>query len=189
MTKIAYRRPDGGVSIVVPAPLARLVSVVERGGEVVKVPAYRLFRSGDAIPADVRWAETEEEFLARVRAKDVPSDAVAVVEVDDVPMDRTFRDAWDVDDSGVSVNMTMARDIQMGRIREARNAKLAETDVEVTRAVESGGDFSDVVTRRQRLRDIPQTFDLTGAKTPEELKALWPDELTGTSHRQTETQT
>jgi len=35
-----------------------------------------------------------------------------------------------------------------------------------------------VATKKQTLRDIPATFDITtGVDTPEKLKAKWPDEL------------
>lgn len=35
----------------------------------------------------------------------------------------------------------------------------------------------DVTTEKQKLRDLPQTLDLTVAQTPEDLKALWPADL------------
>ena len=78
----------------------------------------------------------------------------------------------------VSVDMTKARVIHMNRIRVVRNAELVAKDITFMRAVEAGdtGAQSTIATEKQTLRDIPQTFDLT-TDTPEQLKALWPDEL------------
>jgi hypothetical protein len=35
----------------------------------------------------------------------------------------------------------------------------------------------DVEEEKQKLRNLPATFDLSGAQTPEELSSLWPSEL------------
>jgi hypothetical protein len=91
------------------------------------------------------------------------------IEERDIPQDRYFRGAWEFD-QGLSVNMDKARDIQMGHIRAARNEKLAALDIEQLKG-------NDVAAEKQTLRDIPETFDLTGAETPEALKELWPEEL------------
>lgn len=72
--------------------------------------------------------------------------------------------------TNVKVNMNKARDIHMGRIRGARDIKLAKLDIEQLKG-------EDVAEEKQTLRDLPNTFDLTSASTPEELKALWPNKL------------
>jgi hypothetical protein len=66
--------------------------------------------------------------------------------------------------------MEKARAIHLGRIRSARNRELARLDIEQLKGI-------DVAAEKQRLRDLPATFDLAAATTPEELKSLWPDEL------------
>jgi hypothetical protein len=58
----------------------------------------------------------------------------------------------------------------MDNIRSKRDEKLKELDIEQLKGV-------DVSAQKQVLRDIPQTFDLTGAATPDELKTLWPPEV------------
>ncbi len=41
-------------------------------------------------------AETYDEFITRIAAKDVPSGtSYKIVPVDDIPTDRTFRNAWE----------------------------------------------------------------------------------------------
>ena len=78
----------------------------------------------------------------------------------------------------VVVNMAKARGIQMDKIREVRNKELAALDIPFMKALEDGDTDSQatIKTKKQILRDIPQTFDLT-TDTPEELKNKWPDSL------------
>jgi len=77
------------------------------------------------------------------------------------------------------LDMDAARDYHMGRIRLSRDQALAALDVPFMRAVETGDTAaqSTIGAEKQTLRDIPQTFDLSGAATPEALMALWPAEL------------
>ena len=87
MTKIiVYTRPDGGLSVCRPALNARLCVVGEKDATTV-VPFYAAQREADllALPYDEavaalspRWAETEDEFVARVRELSVPADADGV---------------------------------------------------------------------------------------------------------------
>ncbi|ANS02794.1 hypothetical protein [uncultured Mediterranean phage uvDeep-CGR0-KM14-C182] len=80
----------------------------------------------------------------------------------------------------INVNMTKARAIHLEEIRKVRNAELAKEDITFMRAVEAGDTDTQatIATKKQTLRDIPATFDITtGVDTPEKLKAKWPDEL------------
>ena len=79
----------------------------------------------------------------------------------------------------INVDMTKARAIHMDAIRVVRNAELAAKDVTFMRAVEAGDTDAQATigTEKQTLRDLPATFDLTTAGTPELLKSLWPTEL------------
>ena len=80
----------------------------------------------------------------------------------------------------INVNMTKARAIHLEEIRRVRNEELVKEDVTFMRAVEDGDTDAQatIKTKKQTLRDIPQTFDLTTDNdTPEELKAKWPAEL------------
>ena len=120
---------------------------------------------GVIIPAG-NWQGT----MAELAAKDVPNGLEwRIVDVTDLPSDRTFRAAWTDDNltSTVDVDMDKARNIHMHNIRLARNAKLKDLDVEQLKGI-------DVSSTKQALRDLPQTFDLSGATTPDELQALWP---------------
>ena len=80
----------------------------------------------------------------------------------------------------VNVNMTKARAIHLAEIRKIRNAELVKEDVTFMRAVEDGDTDAQatIKTKKQTLRDLPATFDITtDADTPEKLKAKWPTEL------------
>ena len=80
----------------------------------------------------------------------------------------------------VSVNMTKARAMHLAEIRRVRNEELVKEDITFMRAVEAGDDSAQaaVATKKQTLRDIPATFDITtDVDTPEKLKAKWPTEL------------
>ena len=80
----------------------------------------------------------------------------------------------------IVVNMPKARGIQMDKIRAVRNKELVAKDIEFMRAIEDGDTDvqATIKAKKQELRDIPQTFDLTTDNdTPEELKAKWPEGL------------
>lgn len=151
MKLIIYSRPDGGVALVSPSP-RKMAELIE----------------------DM----TENEALAEIRKKAVPDDAtnVHVCDVVEIPTDRTFRDAWECPAGKVSVNMPRARDIHMGRIREARGPEFTRLDNEWMRATgqKNTVEAERIEAHRQVLRDIPQTLDLTAAITPDDLKAIWP---------------
>ena len=80
----------------------------------------------------------------------------------------------------INVNMTRARAIHLTEIRRVRNEELVKEDINMLKAIEAGNtsEQSTVATKKQTLRDIPATFDITtGVTTPELLKARWPSEL------------
>ena len=80
----------------------------------------------------------------------------------------------------INVNMTKARAVHLTEIRRVRDAELVKEDINILKAIEAGDTSaqSTVATKKQVLRDIPATFDITtGVTTPELLKAKWPTEL------------
>jgi hypothetical protein len=94
--RIIYKTAEGGVAILIPAPEARkqvLVSEAvyetqqdEEGNDIQVLVSEAVYRD-----------ETDEEFLAWVAAKDVPDGIeYKVVDVSEIPEDRTFRNAWEM---------------------------------------------------------------------------------------------
>jgi len=94
-------------------------------------------------------------------------------EDDEIPADRTFRNAWRRD---LTVDMDKAREIHKNRMREARAPKLTELDVAFQRAMEINdtAEIEKIVARKNSLRNVTATPAIAEAKTPEELKAIWP---------------
>lgn len=150
MKRIIYTRPDGGISVIIPAEEARIEG------------------------------QSENEFIAWVRSKDVPADAtnVQIVDEEDIPTDRTFRNAWKQCPKGLpTVDMEKARDIHRDRLRAIRKPKLENLDVEFMRAVEGGKSTTEIAAAKQALRDITKDPAIDAAKTPDELKMVWPGTL------------
>ena len=80
----------------------------------------------------------------------------------------------------INVDMTKARAIHLAEIRRVRNEELVKEDVTFMRAVEAEDTDAQatIKTKKQTLRDLPATFDITtDVDTPEKLKAKWPTEL------------
>jgi hypothetical protein len=147
---------------------------------------------------------TEAELLDLIAEKDQPKDCLEChqVEPTDLPYhivgvckeegcgccpdlnchDRYFRDAVVFDDivrGKCRCDMSKARVIHMEQIRKKRNGELQKLDVPFMMASERNDQeaVSKIATQKQKLRDIPQKYDLSVFKTPEELKAAWPKEL------------
>jgi len=126
---------------------------------------------------------TDENIAAEVaRTYSNPSyaiDGVTVVswrriEPGDVPADRTFRNALVDTGAALEHDMPKAREIHLEKLRQERAPRLAELDIEWSRAVASGGDAQAVENERQALRDMPESVRpaLDAAKTVDELKQV-----------------
>lgn len=90
-----------------------------------------------------------------------------------IPADETFRGAWVLRDGAIAHDMPKALVIAQDAIRATRAPKLAALDVDFMRAVEAGDSAkqAQVAAQKQRLRDATADARLTGAQTPEALKA------------------
>jgi hypothetical protein len=95
---------------------------------------------------------------------------------------KPYRKAWrfDKDTRSITFDMDAARSKHLFMIRYHRDKRLRELDGQYMAATAKGdaAAAAAVEAERQRLRDIPQTFDLTGATTIQELRALWPSGIT-----------
>lgn len=150
MTSIVIERADGGVSI---------MHLIE----------------AEATPESIAAEITKWEEGSNLKAQSWHEIDPAAL-----PADRTFRGAWIHGGAGrVTIDMDKARPIQMDRIRAARDVRLRALDIETGKAVGKGdaAAAADIEARKQALRDIPQTVDLSKAVTPDDLKAIWPEGL------------
>lgn len=146
--RAVIKNADGSCDIVIPSP-RWLANYMEKNEDVSEDDAMQYL-------IDTKYNDTREKRITTT---------------DKIPLDRTFRNAWTDDNptQTIDVVMSKARQIHMDRIRIARDKRLRELDKR-----KYGAEFD---AERQALRDLPQTFDLSGAKDPDELKALWPEEL------------
>lgn len=157
MKRIFYTRPDGGVSVVCPAP------------------------------EFMACFESEAEGIAAVRAKSVPADATNIREGDvaDLPRRGSFRNAWEqTGATAPEVDMPKARAIKTNLIRPERNKRLVALDIDYMRADEAGNipEKERIAVVKQELRDLPVTIqsDLDAIDQPEELEVYeptWPAAL------------
>jgi len=177
MKRRLFERPDGSTAIVFPAPQGRRKILL--GYTTEKDPD-----TGAEYKRPVYGLEPEETWYERVFARATPPDAVDVLDVEDedLPWEhKDFIDAWVIDKTGRKprVGMAKAREIHMNRIRAVRDEELKKLDTPYMLALERGltAEAQAIAQQKQRLRDIPQTFDLSAAQTPEELRQMWPEEL------------
>ena len=82
---------------------------------------------------------------------------------------------------GFGIDMAKAREIHKANIREARESKFQELDVEFQRALETGASTTDIVAKKQALRDAPADSGISSATTADELKAQWKTDILGDS--------
>ena len=149
--KIMYTRPeDNGVSIVVAAPK----EVIEK----------------------VLGPLTQEAYEQHVMERSIPEGAlnVKLITDEDLPGDREFRDAWvDVTpDTKVNIDLTKAKALKLGELREKRNKLLEATDKDLIIALEKGQDLSLIKARKQALRDITDPLKALKAEGVDDQQAL-----------------
>ena len=82
---------------------------------------------------------------------------------------------------GFGINMDRAKEVHKNKIRIAREPKLKELDVEFQKALETGGSTTDIVAKKQALRDAPAAAGITTATTTTELKQQWDTTILGES--------
>ena len=82
---------------------------------------------------------------------------------------------------GFGIDMAKARHIHKNKIRKARTPKLAELDIEFQKALETGSSTTDIVNKKQALRDAPANSDIDSASDTDALKAQWQTDILGPS--------
>ena len=82
---------------------------------------------------------------------------------------------------GFGIDMAKAREIHKDNIRRARVDKLAELDVEFQKAQETSASTTDIVAKKQALRDAPADSAIEAASDTDALKAQWNTAILGSS--------
>jgi hypothetical protein len=140
----------------------RYFAIPKHDGGVVILETY------DATPPQAYCARWHPNLQSEI---DIAG--IREITLDEVPTDRTFRDAWKLD---LTHDMAKARDIQREHLRRLCAPKLAALDVEYQRADEAG-DVAlkrQIAAQRQALRDVTGDPAIEAAQAPDELKAVIP---------------
>ena len=82
---------------------------------------------------------------------------------------------------GFGIDMAKAKEIHKTNIRIAREPKLAELDIEFQKALETGASTTDIVAKKQALRDAPADSAISSASDANALKAQWNTSILGNS--------
>ena len=120
--------------------------------------------------------------LDQIKAKDCPSGkTVYTVNKSAIPIDRSFRSAWKLNENTIKTDMAKAREIHKNNIRTAREPLLTALDIEFQKALETSASTTDIVSKKQALRDAPADSAITSADTEAKLKAQWNKDILGDS--------
>jgi hypothetical protein len=175
------RHDDGGVSICCPSDW--IISVMSCGGlwdehppGFADVQIARMVADGIREDAAARYARavqrggcTTAEALGIIRDRDCAhlGTAIELWDIEHVPTDRWFRNAWRRSHNGgpISVDLKLARPIQLAHVRHAIAAENARREA----------DFDMPPFIEVDLRAIRQ--HILEARDEQELRHVWPREL------------
>ena len=82
---------------------------------------------------------------------------------------------------GFGIDMAKAREIHRNKIRDARKPLLEALDIEFQIAQETSASTTDIVAKKQALRDAPADSGIAAASDAAALKAQWNSSILGTS--------
>ena len=81
----------------------------------------------------------------------------------------------------IKIDMAKAKEIHRKKIRIAREPKLQELDIEFQKAQETGASTTDIIAKKQALRDAPADSAIDAATDDAGLKTQWNTSLLGDS--------
>lgn len=105
--------------------------------------------------------------------EDIPATAVSseVVPVEDIPSDRTFRNAWKYDATKkIDIDMVKATEITHDRRRNKRDEEFAPLDIKATIPAEAEAAEAARVVIRRKYDDMQIAID--NGTTAEDLKGI-----------------
>ena len=158
--KIAIERPDGGVSIMSFMTVGR-GNILPSGAVWLNQDAGSWSRepTDSAVAGEV--AKSVPDFLSWHRLTD-----------DEVPTDRTFRDALTISAGKFECNIAKAREITRDNLRHQRAAAMPDLDAKWMRATGQGKKADAIEAQRQQWRDAPADPLIDAASTTEELARI-----------------
>tara|TARA_R100001163_G_C4880553_1_gene78050 strand:- start:232 stop:495 length:264 start_codon:yes stop_codon:yes gene_type:complete len=81
----------------------------------------------------------------------------------------------------IKTDMAKAREIHKNNIRIVRKDRLAELDIEFMKAQETGASTTDIVAKKNALRNAPEDSGIADATNETELKAQWNSSILGST--------
>ena len=79
------------------------------------------------------------------------------------------------------IDMAKAKEIHKTNIREARKPLLESLDIEFQKALETGASTTDIIAKKNALRDAPADSAIDAASDADTLKAQWNTAILGSS--------
>jgi len=125
-------------------------------------------------------APTGEIPIEEVAAKCVPEGVLfEIVTVDDIPPDRTFRNAWVMGDCCIDHDLGLCKEIGHAMRRSARAEEFAPFDEVIAKQI-PGFSAAEAEAARQAIRDkyADRQDAIDAAATPEAIKAALDDTYT-----------
>jgi len=138
-----------------------------------------IFTNSDGTVSIMTPIEGTAEECAK---RDLPSGtSYEIVNDSVIPTDRSFRNAWKQNGKTIETDIAKAREIHKNNIRAAREPLLNALDIEFQKALETSSSTTDIVSKKQALRDAPADSAIAAASNEAELKAQWNTSILGTS--------
>ena len=81
----------------------------------------------------------------------------------------------------IKTDMAKAREVHKNNIRRASTPLLSALDVEFVKAQETGASTTDIIAKKNALRDAPAAAGISTSTTEAELKSQWDTTILGTS--------
>lgn len=115
---------------------------------------------------------TGEIPIEAVMEKDVPKNSGArIVNSENLPsQDFDFFDAWEMNETSITINLAKAKELTKERLRYERLPLLQAQDILYMKSLEQGQDTTAIVAEKNRLRNITLLAD--ESNTLEELRNL-----------------
>lgn len=157
MQKIMYTRAnDGGVSILTPT-------------------------AKENIERDLGVSLSDIEYENIIRSS-IPADALTPVDIEEdiIPKEEEmFYKAWKQNNDKIDIDLNIAKDIQLDRMRKERDPLLAALDVEYVKADEQEDVTrkDEIKTEKQRLRDITEPLKAMVPESLDDIKNAYPEEF------------
>lgn len=109
--------------------------------------------------------------IEEIAVKDAPTGvAIEIVDASLIPVDRTFRNAWEKPATEIVHNIVKCKEIAHDKRRRARDAEMAPLDIEATIPSKA----AQAEAKRQVIRDKYATIQssIDAATTVEQLKLI-----------------